>query len=30
MMQATDFADWHYLAYLRPLDRPPVRCILVE
>jgi hypothetical protein len=30
MMQATDFADWHYLPYLWPLDRPLVWCILVE
>ena len=30
MVQATDFADWHNLAQLRRLDRPPVRRILGE
>ena len=30
MMQATDFGDWHDLAQLRRLDRPPVRRILGE
>jgi hypothetical protein len=30
MMQVTDFADGHDLPSLRPLDRPPVRCILGE
>ena len=29
-MEATDFADWHDLADLRPFDRPAVRRILVE
>jgi len=30
MVQATDFADWHNLPQLRPLDWPSVRCILAE
>ena len=30
MVQSTDFADWHDLAHLRRLDRPPVRRILGE
>ena len=30
MMEATDFADWYDRPELWPLDRPPVRSILVE
>ena len=30
MMQATDFGDLHELAYLRRLDGPPIRRILLE
>ena len=30
MMEAPDFGDLHDPAHLRPLDRPPVGCILLE